>query len=557
MSNTRAVLYARVSTQDQKRKGARDPAEGSCATQLQHCRELAAQLGATVVGEYTDEAISGDASDRPGYMAMLAAAVRGECDLIVSNEISRLWRNKAETWRCVEDMQHRNVRIVTRNGYDSASPATEYLLAFESVSSAGDLVKASTRTRDELTKMARAGKLVGGCPYGYRHHKVLGAIDRHGNAEVIERRREVMEEQAAIVRRIFTAFAQGASTCAIARALNDDKIPSPGSTWARKVRRCAGWMDSAVHAMLTNEMYIGRYVWNRVRWTKVAPQSSKRRPVAQPRAEWIVTEMPELRIIEEALWAQVQARVRSHKRSDEGLRRGGKSRYVLSGLLRCGVCGHSFTLDSNTHYRCASAQTRACTNAARLRRDVAEELLLSPITKGLLDPKIVAEMAREMERYYLERTGELRTRASTALAELAALDARIERLRGRLVNGDPDMPGDEIEAAIERAAAKRSELAGVRAVSVAARAKVLVLLPKMAAAYREQIERGIDGDARAAAQARAIVSQLIGGSFKLVPDGEGRLVAHFGLHKVPLLRAAGAQGFMVAGAGFEPATFGL
>jgi site-specific DNA recombinase len=552
----RAAIYARVSTEDQKRKGARDPAEGSCETQFANCRELAARLGAKVVHEFKDEGITGDASDRPDYVAMLAAAVRGEFDIIVSNEVSRLWRNKAETWRCVEDMQHRGIRIITRDGYDSTNAATEYLLAFISVSSADDIRKASIRTYDELSKKARAGQLVGGCPYGYRHRKLLGPADRHGNSAVLETVREVQPEQAAIVKRIFDEFAKGQSTGAIARGLNEDKVPSPGSTWARTVRRCSGWLDNAVYAMLTNEMYVGRYIWNRVKWKKVAPGSSKRKPVARPRDQWIVTEMPELRIVESSVWTAAQARIRSHKRSDENLRRGGKARFILSGLLKCGVCGHSFTLDSTTSYKCSSAQSGACTNKLRVRRDLAEDLLLRPILTNLLDPKMVVLMAKEMEKYYAQRISEQESQAAGRPAELTELDSRIARLRARLRAGDPDMAAEDLEAVIERAVAKRAELAG-KAPTKAATSKVLSLLPKMAAAYRRQIEEGLTGDLRATGQARVVVAQLIGGVFKLVP-GKGHLVAHFGLHRLPLLRAVGeSQGFVVAGAGFEPATFGL
>lgn len=150
-----------------------------------------------------------------------------------------------------------------------------------------------------------------------------------------------------------------------------------------------------------------------------------------------------------------------------------------------------------------------------------------------------------MERYYAQRVSDMRSSAAGRPAELTALDARITRLRARQRVGDPDMTADELEATIERAMAKRAELVGKPTPSVGA--KVLSLLPKMAAAYRKQVEEGLEGDARAAAQARAIIGQLIGGTFKLVPE-KGHLTAHFGLHRLPLLRAAGAQGLMVAGA---------
>jgi hypothetical protein len=55
-----------------------------------------------------------------------------------------------------------------------------------------------------------------------------------------------------IVREIFERFAHGSSCRTIAQELNDRGVPSPGSTWKRKVRRCTGWTGSAVRVILKN-----------------------------------------------------------------------------------------------------------------------------------------------------------------------------------------------------------------------------------------------------------------------------------------------------------------
>jgi hypothetical protein len=102
------------------------------------------------------------------------------------------------------------------------------------------------------------------------------------------------------------------------------------------------------------------------------------------------------------------------------------------------------------------------------------------------------------------------------------------------------MPADELQAAIDRADAKR---AGLLADQPAARAtaKVLSMLPK-AAAYRRQIAEGLDGNARAAARARAAIRQLVGGKILLRPNyAAGQLVAEFGLNRLALLGAAGGK----------------
>ena len=517
----RAVLYARVSTGDQAKKGKIDPTEGSCETQFQNCREIAKRLGATVIGEYKDEGISGDANDRPGYQAVLAAANQGDCTLIIANEVSRLWRNKAETWRCVEQMQHRGIRIYTRDGYDSENPTTEYLLAFISVSSAGDITKTSIRTYDELYKMAQAGKLVGGCPYGYNHRDIIDTkhLDRHGRQIVLDTVREKHPEQAWVVHQIFTWFAEGRSTREIATELNTTGVPSPGSTWERtntgpNAKRCAGWVGSAVYAMLQNEMYHGLYIWNRFKWKKSQPGSSKRTPVERPRSEWIITPRPELAVVDERLWQKAQARISRRKDNNPKLRCGGKPRYLLSGILKCGVCGSNYVLDNNTHYSCTGSHTAICDNKMRLARDLAEELILGPIHRDLLAPEVVDLMVKEMRRYYTQQMEALKEKATARPAELTALDERLGRLRARLKAGDPDMATDELQLAIDRAEGKRQELLSAQPAGRAS-AKVLAMLPKAADAYRTQIKEGLTGQPREAARARAALKQLVGGQIEL------------------------------------------
>ena len=83
------------------------------------------------------------------------------------------------------------------------------------------------------------------------------------------------------------------------------------------------------------------------------------------------------------------------------------------------------------------------------------------------------------------------------------------------------------------------------------------MLPRAAEAYRRQIEQGLDGDPRAALKARVILRDLFGGKIRLVPESDGSLWAEYALRPSVLLKAAGRGEQVVAGAGFEPATFGL
>lgn len=87
-----------------------------------------------------------------------------------------------------------------------------------------------------------------------------------------------------------------------------------------------------------------------------------------------------------------------------------------------------------------------------------EDDLIGPLHRDVLKPERMARMAKEMQEYYAERMRAMQSRATEAPKDLQELAARIERLRERLRKGDPDMPPDEIEAALERAEGKRREL---------------------------------------------------------------------------------------------------
>ncbi len=59
--------------------------------------------------------------------------------------------------------------------------------------------------------------------------------------------------------------------------------------------------------ILNNEMYIGRLIWNRLRYVK-DPETGKRISRPNPEDKWIIQEVPELRIIDQMLWEKVKAR---------------------------------------------------------------------------------------------------------------------------------------------------------------------------------------------------------------------------------------------------------
>jgi hypothetical protein len=144
---------------------------------------------------------------------------------------------------------------------------------------------------------ARAGKQPGGKAYGY------DVVASGAGTEGGERR--INDAEAAMVRRIFEEFAGGRSPREIAMRLNDEGVPGPGGrSWGNTTIR--GQAERAT-GILNNALYVGRLEWNRCAYTK-NPQTGKRVARPPPRSAWEVVEVPQLRIVDDALWQKVKTR---------------------------------------------------------------------------------------------------------------------------------------------------------------------------------------------------------------------------------------------------------
>jgi site-specific DNA recombinase len=152
----------------------------------------------------------------------------------------------------------------------------------------------AAKTHRGLRGRVEDGKSGGGLCYGYR---VVKKLDQRG--DLIRGDREIDEAQAIVACRIFRDFASGISPRAIARALNAEGIVGPDGNL---------WNDSTIRGhvkrgtgLINNELYVGRLVWNRQRYVK-DPSTGRRVSRMNAESEWIVAEVPELRIIDDELW---------------------------------------------------------------------------------------------------------------------------------------------------------------------------------------------------------------------------------------------------------------
>ena len=278
-----AVAYARYSSASQR--------DVSIEQQLRDIREYAAREGYTLIYEYADHAKSGfkKTERRVQFHAMLQAAEAGTFDTVIAWKVDRFGRNRRDS--AVYKGQLADLGVRVRYAMEpipdgAAGVLTEGMLEAIAEWYSRNLSENTKRgLRDNAMKCLTCGHNA----YGYSR----GPDDHFVNNE----------EEAAVVRRIFTYYSQGYSVESVVRLLNKEGI---------KTKKGQEFQRSSILSILKNDAYIGMYHYAGITVPGGTPA-----------------------IIDQDLWdacqLQRQKTGRHFEKSPEG--------YLLSGKVTCGLCG--------------------------------------------------------------------------------------------------------------------------------------------------------------------------------------------------------------------------
>ena len=375
----RAVIYARYSSDLQS--------DASIEDQIRLCRARIKQEGWSYLHAYHDRAASGASRLRPGYQKLLEDARNGEIDVVVAEALDRLSRDQEDVAHLYKQLNFSGITLFTL----VEGEVCELHVGLKGTMNALYLKDLAQKTRRGLEGRVRHGKSGGGNAYGYDIPRKFNA-----DGERIRGDREINEMQAAVIRRIFEEFAVGKSPRAIARALNTDGVPGPGGR---------PWLDTTIRGhvqrrtgILRNDLYVGRLIWNKQRYLK-DPQTGKRLARPNPETEWIVHDVPELRIVPQDLWDRVQARLKSIEQSPSiqkaratGFWKHRRPKHLLTGIAKCGKCGGNLTTAGKNYLGCSPARRMGtCENRATMPRSKLEDLILDAFRQNLMAPDLVKE----------------------------------------------------------------------------------------------------------------------------------------------------------------------
>jgi site-specific DNA recombinase len=466
-----AVIYARYSSELQR--------DASIEDQIRLCRNRIEKEGWQYLRAYTDRGLSAASTLRPAYQRLLEDARRGEFQIVVAEALDRLSRDQEDIAGLFKRLRFAGIRLFTL----AEGEITELHVGLKGTMNALFLKDLADKTRRGLEGRVRDGRSGGGLCFGYDvivEHDTRGEPIRGGCA--------INKAQADIVRRIFSEFAAGKSPRRIAIGLNKDQVRGP---------RAGAWDASTINGnaargsgILNNELYIGRIVWNRLRYVK-DPETGKRISRLNEPDRWVVQDAPELRIIPQDLWEQAKNRQLSLKRDtrpdvhDKPFWAQQRPRFLITGLAKCGECGSSYVKISANLLGCAAARNRGtCDNRLNIRLDTLEEIILCGLRHRLMAPDLFKAFCEEFHRELNRMRNQEGAEIEAKKAELHRIEHRIRRIVDVITDDDAPLPALKHELATleARQLVLQHELSETTTPAP-------LLHPKLAEVYRQRVER--------------------------------------------------------------------
>lgn len=319
----RTAAYARVST---------DTEEQLTSYEAQvdyYTRYIKERPDYEFVGIYTDEGISAvNTKKRDGFNRMVADALAGKIDLIVTKSVSRFARNTVDSLSTVRKLKEKGVEVFfEKENIYTFDGKGELLITIMS-----SLAQEESRSISENVTWGQRKRFADG-KVSMPYKRFLGYEKGEDGSPII------IESEAEIVRMIYRLFMEGKTTSAIAKHLSRLEIPTPGGK--------KQWQVATVNSILTNEKYKGDALLQK-RFTVDFLNKKMKDNVGEVPQYYVQNSHPA--IIEPDEFDAVQVEMERRKK----LGRPAACQSPLSTRLICGDCGGHFgpkVWGSNTKYR--------------------------------------------------------------------------------------------------------------------------------------------------------------------------------------------------------------
>jgi len=311
------VSYLRVSTPEQAAKDLSLPA------QREAVEEYARRNGQVITREYLESGCSGTDINRKAFRLMLEDVLKPGSDIgtIVVHHTSRFTRNATQARVVKEQLRKQGVKVVSVCQELNDDPIGQLIEGiFECIDQYESEVN-GMRTIAAMREAVRQGFFPGSTPpYGFKADKVEVRPGLMRSVLAVD------EHEAAVVRELFQLYVANNGAKTVARELNRRE------RWYRKGKP---WSKDLVLKVLEESAVAGTYWWGK-------HDAKTRRK--KDRSEWLPLKVEP--IVEPALFGLAR-RLRSQREPTRNPGRAPSPKMLLRGLVRCGKCGSSYTLESS------------------------------------------------------------------------------------------------------------------------------------------------------------------------------------------------------------------
>ncbi len=407
----RVAPYCRVSTNSEEQLD-------SYQAQIEYYTEkIAAQPEWTMVDMFADEGKTATSTKkRKDFLRMIKACEKGKVDLVITKSVSRFCRNTLDGLDYVRKLKRMGVGVFfEKENVNTLYMDNEMILTFMMSQAQAESESMSGNIRWGHRKNFKDGKVY------YHYAGFLGY--RKGEDDLPE----IDQEEAEIVRRIFSRYLVGHSVAKIITDLEADGI--------KTVRGHKKWNDGVIRGMLKNEKYIGDALLQKTYIADLFTRQSKKNNGELPQYyvhdchPAIIDKLTFQRVLEEMARRSSLRKVSATAKTELAKYSG---KYVLTELLSCGDCGSPYRRVTWTRpegkkivWRCINRLENGkkfCKDAPTLEESRIHAAVVSAMNemfslktmKALLQDSILSALS--------EKGGE---------TSIAAIDGRLSELRNQ------------------------------------------------------------------------------------------------------------------------------
>lgn len=408
----KAVVYARFSSENQR--------DESIDAQVRSINEYCDKNNIQIVKIFADRAKSATSANRPEFQGMIKFCENDTTgiSMVIVHKLDRFSRDKYDSAMYKQKLKLKGIRVVSVLENLDNSPESlilesviEGMAQYYSANLAREVAKGQ---KENALKARHNGGIA---PLGY---------DVAGDKTYI-----INDEESKAVQIIFDRYVNGYSYSQIIDELNE-------LGFRTKVKN-KKFTKNSLYSILSNEKYTGVYVFNKTQRKGVNGKRNGHKQKSEEEIIKVEGGMPQ--IIDKEVFEQVQEMMKKRKRAP-GTNKA-TTFYLLTGLVRCGECGHMYQgnkrYDSYKNiyvsYRCGCRkQKRDCDNK-EIRRDELEEFVLTELEKHVLNDDAIPVLSEELNRKLQDKNNCNEEMLVSLRNKLIKVNKEIENILNAIISG--------------------------------------------------------------------------------------------------------------------------